>query len=237
MSLNLKKKLLKILLNIFSLSNKELVFSLLFLSFLCGSAQELQMTVTIDDSQYQFADKSGLEQIKIDAENFVNSRRWTEDFYETNEKIQFNLFLTIDQTSTLTNFICRAQIQSSRPVYGSDYQSSLFNYLDNDFDFLYNPGMDFNYNDNNYSSEITTLLAYYAYIVLGLDYDSFSENGGKDYYLLALRARNNHPNVDLDGWREDPSEPNGRYWLIENLLNPQFNSCLLYTSPSPRDRG
>ena len=187
------------------------------------SAQELQMEVTIDDTQYPLADKTIFEELKSSIEDFVNNRRWTEDEYEYLEKINCNLVLTVNSNSSQTVFDCQGLIQSSRPVYNSGYETGMVNFVDKNFDFTYAPGQPIEFNDNAYTSELSSLLAYYCYMILGMDYDSFSENGGKDFYQKALNVKNTHPNADgSDGWKRN-GDPNNRHWFVEDAINPQFD--------------
>lgn len=186
------------------------------------SAQEILLNIIIDDQQYDFADKSVFTQIKTDLEDLVNNRNWTEDEFEDNERINLSILLTVQDKSTQTNFICNAQIQSTRPVYNAAYESSLLNFIDQGFNFTYTPGMNLDFNDNAYQAELTTLTAFYCYMALGMDYDSFSDHGGKNYYTLANQTMNNHPNPRGTNWEAGSNDPNTRYWLVENAINPQF---------------
>lgn len=184
--------------------------------------QEIFLNVIIDDQQYTFADKSIFDQMKSDIEDFVNSKRWTEDSYDNFERINLNLILTIQKNSSQTNFFCNAQIQSTRPVFNAAYETVLLNFIDPSFNFNYTEGLALEYNDNSYTTELTTLMAFYTYMALAMDYDSFSKRGGKKYYTLANQAMNNNPNTTNSGWENSSNDPNTRYWLIENALNPQF---------------
>jgi hypothetical protein len=189
-------------------------------------SQELRINVIVDDNQYQLsANKDIFRQMKSDIENFVNNRRWTKDKFEEHERIACNLLLTIQGNSSQNRFNCQAQIQSSRTVYGSAYQTVLLNYPDRNFNFSYLAGQAIEYNDNSYTNELSTLLAFYSYVILGMDYDSFSLNGGKEYYLLANQAMNNNPNATVEpGWSNATTTDasTSRYWLIENAINAQY---------------
>lgn len=205
--------------------NQNFKFLTLFLCLLSSQvvkSQELFLNVIIDDQQYTFADKSIFEQLKADIEDFVNNKIWTEDSFEEAERINLNLQITIGSKSSQSNFFCNAQIQSTRTVYNTAYESVILNYLDKEFNFTYTRGMSLEYNDNTYTTELTTLLAFYSYIAIAMDYDSFSSEGGKKYYLLANQAMNNNPNTSGTAWANNASDPNIRYWLIENAMNPQF---------------
>jgi hypothetical protein len=216
-------KLQKILSNILFRNYKNTSFCILLLSFLSLHSQELRVNVIIDDSQYSLPDRSIFKELKSSIENFVNNKIWTQDNYQENERISWNLVLNVQKESTITNFSCNAQIQSSRPIYNSSYESSLLNFADRNFTFSYVSGMQMEYNDNAYTNELTTLLAYYSYIVLGMDYDSYKLDGGKNYFQLAFQAMNNNSGgVTNPGWANDGKQFNNRYALIENLINPQY---------------
>lgn len=189
------------------------------------SAQEIRMNVIIDDNQYTLpANKPIFIEIKSSIENFVNNKIWTEDQFGEKERIKCNLLLTIQPSSSQTGFSCQAQIQSSRPVYGAVYETVLLNYPDKFFNFTYVPSMQMEYNDNAYTTELTSLLAFYCYTMLGLDYDSFGLDGGKSFYVLANQAMNNDPNASsYAGWSNKTNDFTSRYWLIENCINAQFS--------------
>lgn len=214
--------------------NLRKTFPFLFfvlLHFGCFS-QELNLSVTIDDSQYELADKAVFEQLRTDMQEFVNNRKWTEDTYEDFiEKINFTLTLTVLPSSGLTNFSCQASFQSTRPVFNSGYETGTLSFIDKYFSFNYTPGQPLEFNDNTYTNELTSLLAFYSYVALATDYNTFSDNGGKEYFLQALNVKNVVPNAEgSDGWKRD-GDVNNRNWLIENAINTQFDvfHTALYT--------
>jgi Domain of unknown function (DUF4835) len=204
--------------------NSFCLLAFVFLASLC-SAQEVQLTLIVDDTQYKLSDKSIFVAMKSDLENFVNSRKWTTDEYDAAERLQMSVQLTITAGSTQNQFYCNAQIQCARPVYGSVYETTVLNFADRDFQFNYIAGMPIEFNENGFSSEITSLLGYFTYIALGMDYDSFSLNGGKDFYQKAFLTLNSNPNsLKLEGWSSAVNNFSSRYWLLENLMNPQYAS-------------
>jgi hypothetical protein len=112
-------------------------------------------------------------------------------------------------------------VQSARPVYNSSYNSLLFNFADREWEFEYIESMPLEYNDNTFTNNLTSMLAFYAYLIIGLDYDSFSELGGSPYFQRALSVVNNAQQSNLPGWQAIGSNRN-RYWIVENLNNPQM---------------
>ena len=154
---------------------------------------------------------------------FLNNRKWTDDAYSNEERINCNVIITIETMPTIGTFRATVQIQSSRPAYGTNYESLMLNFADRDWQFDYTESQPLDFNENNFSSNITSMLAYYAYIILGLDYDSFEKLGGTDFYQKANNQVSLAQESNLPGWKQFDSNRN-RYWLAENLLSPIFNA-------------
>jgi hypothetical protein len=154
-------------------------------------------------------------------EQFMNGRKWTNDSYKTHEKILCNFLITITKMPAIGSFSASVQVQSARPVYNSTYTSLLFNFADREWEFEYIESMPLEYNDNTFTSNLTSMLAFYAYLIIGLDYDSFSELGGTPYFQRALAVVNNAQQSNTPGWQAIGSNRN-RYWIIENLNNTQM---------------
>ena len=186
------------------------------------SAQELNCTVNLNDQKIQTQQRQIFRKLQDAMSQFVNNRTWTTDPFEPEERISCAIYITLEEQVDETHYKGRAQIQVSRPVYGSTYESVLLNYIDRNFNFEYSPGLQLLYNDNAYVNNLTSLLAYYAYIIIGTDYDSFSELGGQPYFLKAQNIVNNATSSGENGWDgfADRDRQN-RYWLVENLLNNQ----------------
>ncbi|MCX6181549.1 MAG: DUF4835 family protein [Bacteroidetes bacterium] len=128
------------------------------------------------------------------------------------------MFLTINSAPTTDQFTSTLQIQVFRPIYGTSYKSMLLDINDNDFSFSYTPSQTLDYSDNEYISNLTAVLAYYAYVVIGYDYDSFSLKGGSDYFSKAQNIINNAQSSSAQGWKANDGNKN-RYWLMENIMN------------------
>lgn len=184
-------------------------------------AQELNCAVSINATQIQTSDASVFKDMENGIEQFMNSRKWTNDPYKNHEKIICNFLITITKMPSIGTFSASVQVQSARPVYNSSYNSLLFNFADRDWEFEYFESMPLEYNDNTFTSNLTSMLAFYAYLIIGLDYDSFSELGGTSYFQRALSVVNNAQQSNLPGWQAIGSNRN-RYWIVENLNNPQM---------------
>jgi hypothetical protein len=184
-------------------------------------AQELNFTVTINSQQVQTSDRSVFKDMKNGFEQFLNNRKWTNDAYKTFERINASMLITITKMPEIGSFSATVQIQSARPVYNTNYSSLLFNFADRDWEFEYLESQPLEYNDNTYTTNLTSMLAVYAYLVIGLDYDSFSELGGTTYFQKALNVVNNAQQASRPGWLALESNRN-RYSIVENLNNPQM---------------
>jgi hypothetical protein len=195
------------------------VLSMMPFSLLLG--QELSCSVTINATQIQTSDRGIFKEMKTSIEQFMNGRKWTNDAYKPHEKIKCNILVTITKMPAIGSFNASVQVQSARPIYNTDYQSLLFNFADRDWEFDYIESLPLEYNDNTFTSNLTSMLAAYAYLIIGLDYDSFSELGGTPYYQKALQVVNNAQQSNRPGWQSLGSNRN-RYWIVENFNNPQM---------------
>ncbi|MFM7850329.1 MAG: DUF4835 family protein, partial [Flammeovirgaceae bacterium] len=152
---------------------------------------------------------------------FLNSRKWTNDVYKNHERIECGIFLNITQMPAIGQFKANAQITAARPIYNSNYQSVLLNFADRDFEFDYVESLPLEYNDNSFIGNLTSMLAFYAYVILATDYDSFSELGGTPFIQKALMVVNNAQSSGRPGWAP-LGNTRSRNALIDNLNNPQM---------------
>lgn len=183
--------------------------------------QELNFRVVVNADQVQSSDRTLFKDMENALTQFLNTRQWTEDTYETFEKINANIIITLQNPKAIGVFEATVQVQSARPIYNSNYESILLNFADRDWQFEYIDSQPLEYNDNTFISNLTSMLAYYSYIILGLDYDSYSELGGSEYFQMALTVVNNAQQSNRAGWDALGSTRN-RYWLVENLTNQQI---------------
>lgn len=204
--------------------HKSLIFLLLMIATTAGWSQELNCKVVINAQQIQTQERRIFDEMQTVFTQFMNDQKWTEDEYKLEERINCNLILTLDPNSSnpaANRFGASVQILTSRPVYGTDYQTIVMNFADRDWDFEYLPSQPMQFNSNTFLSNITSLLAYYAYTIIAMDYDTFSELGGTPYYRKANMIVNNAQNSNYVGWNQFNSVRN-RYWLNENALNAVF---------------
>jgi len=197
---------------------------LIGLSFLTPiNAQEFLFTVEINAPTLQNVDASLFDELKGKLTEFLNNRNWTKEEYEDHERIKCNLNLTISGELSATTFSADLSIQSIRPVYGSNYETGMVNHIDKEFQFSYEPSTPVIYSENQFSDNLTAVMAFYVYVILGMDYDSFSLYGGDPYYQIANDIVTSVPAAmaqdQRSGWS---SKANGRnrYFMIENILNP-----------------
>ena len=188
-------------------------------SLFTSSAQELQMKVTINHSQIQGSDASVFDNLQQTLEQFVNERQWTDLQFQKNERIQCNLNITVNKYVRAENkFECSAIIQANRPVYNSAYTTTLYNNKDNDFQFEFAEFDQLNYNDETVDNQLTALIAYYAYLIIGLDLDSFSPMGGSDILQRCMYLVNNAQSLGFPGWKSFEDSRN-RFALINDYLD------------------
>ncbi|MBL0104046.1 MAG: DUF4835 family protein [Bacteroidetes bacterium] len=197
------------------------IFAIISLLAIGANAQELNCQISIMTPQIQASDKSIYDKLQTDLRDFMNNRKWTSDEFLNQERIECSFVITISDRPSTDEFKANIQIQSRRPVYKSSYNTPMFNHQDNNFTFKYVQDQLIEFDESNISSNLTAVLAYYAYIVIGLDYDSFSPEGGSPYFAKAQTIVNNAQSLPDIGWRAFESTRN-RYWLVENLMNVSF---------------
>lgn len=205
---------------------KTFINNILFLLILMLSgsaiAQELKCSVTINATQIPTSDRGIFKDMDNAIEQFMNTRKWTNDTYKSHEKISCNFLITITKMPAVGNFTASVQVQSARPVFNASYTTLLLNFADRDWEFEYIESQPLEYNDNSFLNNLTSMLAVYAYLIIGLDYDSFSELGGTPYFQRALNVVNNAQQANRAGWQSTGGNIRNRYWLVENLNNPQM---------------
>ena len=200
---------------------KGLFLLILLALFQFSFAQELNCKVDLNYAQVQGIDASLFQKLKKDVSDFMNNRKWTNDVFSIEEKIECNLFITVNGAPSVDQFTATMQVQAFRPIYGTTYKTMLLDINDNDFGFSYTPSQTLDYSDNEYISNLTSVLAYYAYVIIGFDYDSYSLKGGSDYFSKAQNIINNTQSVAAQGWKANDGTKN-RYWLMENLMNEVY---------------
>lgn len=195
---------------------------LFFVTSLPLVGQELNCNVTINSTQINTSDRGIFRDMETSIEQFVNARKWTNDSYKPHEKINCNMLITITKMPAIGSFSATVQIQAARPVFNTNYSSLIFNFADRDWEFEYIESLPLEYNDNTYTSNLTSMLALYAYLILGVDADTFSELGGTPYFQRALTVVNNAQQSNRPGWQSLGGSSRSRYWIVENYNNPQM---------------
>lgn len=182
------------------------------------NGQELNCRVVVNDERAQTSDRQVFRDMEQSFSRFMNDRKWTNDNYLPQERIECNMAITIESMPAVGFYNATVQIQSSRPVYNTSYSSLIFNFADRDWQIEYVESTPLDFGDNVFSSNLTSMLAFYAYVIIGLDNDTFEEFGGEEQFKKALDIVNLAQQSDRSGWQAFQSNRN-RYWLSENLTN------------------
>ncbi len=213
-------KLHKIFLTLF------LIISTLALSTK-SQAQELNANVQVIADNIQRTNKEVFTTLQTSIREFLNNRKWTQDNYSNIERIKCNYIINITEQSGTDLYSGTIQVQYARPIYRSAYESPVFVYQDKNFQFQYLEFDRLDFTDNTYLNNLTSVLAYYAYIVIGHDMDSYALKGGDEMFKKAQNIVNNAQSSGNTGWQATGNR--NRYWLTDNLLSPAFNnyrSCI-----------
>lgn len=198
---------------------KSMILLLGLLLALRALGQELRAKVTVNHTQVQTSETGIFEQLQQTLEQFVNTRQWTPLQFRENERIVCNFNLTVQKYDSQSHlFTCKALIQANRPVYNSAYSSVLYNNVDADFNFEFSPYDQLEFNEENLSHQLTALVAYYAYLLIGLNLDSFASMGGEDVLQRCFTLVNNAQTLSFPGWKAFENSRN-RFALINDYLD------------------
>ena len=214
--ISVKKKLAIILFGVFVLVNNI-------------NAQELRCNIQLVTQQIQGSNKQVFRTLQTAIYEFVNNRSWTQNMYDPNERIECNILINLTEESG-DQYKGSIQVQSRRPVYNSTYSTTVFNFLDDNFDIRYVEFQPLEFDDNQHLSNLTSILAFYAYMIIGLDMDTFAPEGGTEYLQKAesivLNAQNNAAEA---GWKAFGSSGNrNRYWLSQNINSIKYRPVRNY---------
>ena len=183
------------------------------------TAQELQARINFTTSQVQGTDKSVFENLKETLEQFVNERQWTALQFQENERIQCTFNITVTKYDASANkFTCTAMVQANRPVYNSAYTTTLYDNKDKNFDFEFVQFDQLNFNEEIIDNQLVALFAYYAYLIIGIDLDSFAPLGGTDVLQRCMNLVNNAQNLGFPGWKSFDDSRN-RFAIINDYLD------------------
>ena len=183
------------------------------------SAQELQAKITINHAQISGTEKGVFDNLQQTLHQFVNNRQWTHLQFQKNERIICNFNITVTKYDRDQNlFTCKALIQANRPVFNSAYTSTLYNNVDDNFTFRFAEYDQLEFNEQQIDNQLTALFAYYAYLIIGIDLDSFAPKGGEDILQRCMNLANNAQNLDYPGWKAFSDDRN-RYAIISDYLD------------------
>jgi hypothetical protein len=205
---------------------KYLVFSICLFFAGQAAAQELNATVRINTPQLQRTERKVFDQLEVSLRDFLNTTKWGADQYTQDEKIKCTFIMTIESESDNNNFAANLAVQATRPVYKSGYESTIFATQDKDVNFIYEQNQPIEFvPDNSENQNLPAIFAFYAYVILGLDYDSFSQYGGDNFLQMAQQMIVNIQNSTSNkapGWKPSNGDKSrSRYWLAENLNSPR----------------
>lgn len=210
---------------------KKMLAAIICIFFVfCLQAQELNARVRVIDNQIpSTVDRKIFRTLETVLTNFLNNRKWSQDNFKATEKINCQFLINLESMPEPNVYNASITIQAARPVYAASYVSPIINFKDASLDFKYVESQPVEFNDNRVSgadplaSNLSAVMAYYAYIIVGFDYSSFSIRGGDPYFQKALNIVNNAPEASkISGWKSFESNNRNRYWLTENLINNRY---------------
>ena len=202
---------------------KILFIALLFVSSLV-KAQELNCQVQVvlgQNVQQSSVDKSVFTQLEQSVRDFMNNKKWTKEVYALEERIECNVILQIDNVVGTEQFSGSIQVTSRRPIYNTSYFSTIFNHKDADFSIRYLRNTRLEFVENTFTNNLSSILAYYAYMFIGYDRDTYKLEGGNDAFTKAQQIVTDASNSGQVGWKASESQKN-RYWIVENALHQAF---------------
>lgn len=203
------------------------IFILLCLTFaaITSNAQELFCRITVTSQRIQgSANRTIFNTLQQSLYEFVNNTNWTNNVFTQQERIECTILINITEEINSGEFKGTMQIQSKRPVFGSAYYTNILNFSDNDIQFKYNEFDKIEFNESTHTSNLSALIAYYVYLIIGFDYDSFSPRGGSEYFQKAQKIVANAQNVVEPGWKAFDGNRRNRYWIVDNILNSRYSS-------------
>jgi hypothetical protein len=214
-----------------ALLNFPKYYLLIFLVFITGSvkSQELNCNIQISAQRIQGSNRQVFETMQRDIYDFMNSTVWTNYVFSYAERIDCNILINLNEQLSADEFRGTIQIQLSRPVYNTTYNSTLLNFMDNNFQFKYVEFSPLEFDPGAHRSNLVSVLAYYVYIILGVDADSFAPLGGTEFFQMAEKIVVNASNAPESGWKPyDGSRNRNRYWLVKNILDKEYEGIRMF---------
>ncbi len=209
---------------------KAIIIIIIYLAGITpGFSQEFLGNIQIQHQSVDGIDPSVFSNMETTIFEFMNNRVWSTYNFKIEERIEFTMVITINEVQGSDIFSGSINLVLQRPIYGSDYNSVVVNLVDNDVRFAFVPHQSMDYSDGTYTDNLTSILAFYAYLMLGLDFDTYSLEGGTQFYEKAMAVATSAQNSNEKGWQAFEG-PRNRYQLIENLLNTSYTDMrkLLY---------
>lgn len=200
-------------------------YLLVFLVLITGTikSQELNCNVQVSAQRIQGSNRQVFETMQRDIYDFMNGTVWTNYIYSYAERIDCNILINLNEQLSADEFRGTIQVQLSRPVYNTTYNSTLLNFVDNSFQFRYVEFSPLEFDPGTHRSNLVSVLAYYTYIILGIDSDSFTPLGGTEFFQMAEKIVVNAQNAPEPGWKPyDGSRNRNRYWLVKNILDKEY---------------
>lgn len=202
---------------------KQLLTIIVLLSSFASFAQELNCDVTIIPPRVMISGPEIFKTMETTIEEFINNRKWTKDTWSNEERIQCTMQITIENQKNQREFEANIQVGSSRPVYNSDYKTPVLSINDRDFDFTFQENTQIQWSNDQHRDNLSSIIAFYANLILAMDYDTFSMEGGTEFYTTCQTIISNAQSAPEAGWRaNDKGSPQNRYWIIENILTQTF---------------
>lgn len=197
----------------------------MILPIITSYGQELNCQVSVlTDAKVEVnsTEQEIIKQMKQSVYDFMNDTKWTQDEFKMEERINCNIQIQIKTIPSSGNYTGFIQVQFSRPAFNSNYNSVLFNFQDDDVAFSFSRNAVLLYNENQFKDNLTSILSFYAYFILGMDYDSFSLKGGTPHFTKAQQIVTNAQVSGAGGWKANETGKRNRYWLVENIIQPAF---------------
>jgi hypothetical protein len=188
--------------------------------------QELNCQVSVESDAKLELNSTELEiikQMKQSIFDLMNNTQWTKDVFKTEERINCNIQIQLKTNPSTGNYTGYIQVQSTRPAFNSNYNTVIYNFQDDDLAISFSRNTVLTYAQNQYRDNLSSILAFYAYFIIGMDYDSFSLKGGAPYFNEAQQIVSNAQSSGAPGWKASESGKRNRYWLIDNILQPVFD--------------
>lgn len=201
---------------------KRIIFIVLIVSPGFLWAQELRCNIQVNTQKIQGTNRTVFQTLQTSLYEFMNNTAWTNHVYGFDERIECNIMLNITEQLGSDEYKGTIQVQARRPVFNSSYNTTMLNFLDNNLHFRYREFDKIEFTETSHLNNLSSTLAFYAYIILGLDYDSYSNLGGNEYFLKAEKIVTNAQNAPERGWKAYEGNRKNRYWMVENLLNSKY---------------